>query len=97
MIKVNLKNFTISNDQPFVLIAGPCVIEDEKHSLLMVEKINNICQKVFHFKPGHYWNSKTETYTRYYNYNYKVVNYNSSVDEKIKYYLPIYIYLLPLN
>ena len=46
MIKVNLKNFTISNDQPFVLIAGPCVIEDEKHSLLMAEKINNICQKL---------------------------------------------------
>ena len=46
MIKVNLKNFTISNDQPFVLIAGPCVIEDEKHSLLMAEKINNICKKL---------------------------------------------------
>ena len=47
MIKVNLKNFTISNDQPFVLIAGPCVIEDEKHSLLMAEKINNICHQIY--------------------------------------------------
>jgi len=46
MIKVKLKNFSISNNLPFVLIAGPCVIEDEKHSLYMAEKINTICQKL---------------------------------------------------
>ncbi len=44
MIKIKLNNFRISNNLPFVLIAGPCVIEDEKHSLLMVEKINKICE-----------------------------------------------------
>ena len=43
MIKIELNNFTISNDLPFVLIAGPCVIENENHSLFMAEKINKIC------------------------------------------------------
>ncbi len=46
MIKINLKNFSISNNLPFVLIAGPCVIEDEKHSLFMAEKINKICENL---------------------------------------------------
>ena len=44
MNKVKLHNFSISNNLPFVLIVGPCVIEDEKHSLFMAEKINNICE-----------------------------------------------------
>ena len=46
MIKVELKNFKISNDLPFVLITGPCVIENENHSLFMAEKINKICDKL---------------------------------------------------
>ena len=46
MIKINLKKFSIGNNLPFVLIAGPCVIENEIHSLLMVEKIDNICKKL---------------------------------------------------
>ena len=46
MIKIELKNFKISNDLPFVLIAGPCVIENESHSLFMAEKINKICEKL---------------------------------------------------
>jgi len=46
MIKVELKNFKISNDLPFVLITGPCVIENESHSLFMAEKINKICDKL---------------------------------------------------
>ena len=46
MNKVNLKNFTIANNLPFVLIAGPCVIENEKHSLLMAEKIHKICENL---------------------------------------------------
>tara|TARA_B100001250_G_C19741856_1_gene763434 strand:+ start:282 stop:1106 length:825 start_codon:yes stop_codon:yes gene_type:complete len=46
MIKVNLNNFSISNNLPLVLIVGPCVIEDEKHSLFMAEKINKICEKL---------------------------------------------------
>ena len=46
MIKIELKNFKISNDLPFVLITGPCVIENENHSLFMAEKINKICDKL---------------------------------------------------
>ena len=46
MIKIELKNFKISNDLPFVLITGPCVIENESHSLYMAEKINKICEKL---------------------------------------------------
>jgi len=46
MIKVKLNNFNISNNLPFTLIVGPCVIEDEKHSLFMAEKINKICENL---------------------------------------------------
>ena len=47
MIKININNkFNISNDLPFVLIAGPCVIENENHSLMLAEKINSICEKL---------------------------------------------------
>lgn len=43
---INLANFQISNNNQLILIAGPCVIESEKHSLMMAEKITNICQKL---------------------------------------------------
>ncbi len=43
MIKVNLNNFKIANDLPFVLIAGPCVIESEDNALMIAEKIKKIC------------------------------------------------------
>ena len=46
MININLKNFSISNDLPFVLIAGPCVIENEKHSLMIAEELHKICENV---------------------------------------------------
>ena len=42
---INLADFQISNNNQLVLIAGPCVIESEQHSLMMAEKITNICQK----------------------------------------------------
>jgi len=45
MNKIKLKNFEISNNNQLILIAGPCVIENEKHSLMMVEKISEICFK----------------------------------------------------
>ncbi|MDA0968322.1 MAG: 3-deoxy-8-phosphooctulonate synthase [Proteobacteria bacterium] len=43
---INLADFQISNNKQFILIAGPCVIESEQHSLMMAEKITNICQKL---------------------------------------------------
>ena len=46
MNKIKLKNFEISNNKQFVLIAGPCMIESEKHSLMMAEKISEICYKM---------------------------------------------------
>jgi len=46
MININLKNFSISNNSPFVLIAGPCVIENESHSLMIAEKLHKTCDNV---------------------------------------------------
>ncbi|PPR47479.1 MAG: 2-dehydro-3-deoxyphosphooctonate aldolase [Alphaproteobacteria bacterium MarineAlpha5_Bin9] len=43
---ININNVEISNTKPFVLIAGPCVIENKKHSLKIAEKINNICNEL---------------------------------------------------
>ncbi|MCL2144927.1 MAG: 3-deoxy-8-phosphooctulonate synthase [Endomicrobia bacterium] len=37
------KNITIANNLPFVLIAGPCVIESEKHTLGLASKLKKIC------------------------------------------------------
>ena len=45
MKNIKLGNFEISNNNQFILIAGPCVIESEKHSLMMAEKIAKISQK----------------------------------------------------
>jgi len=45
MSKVNeviVGNVKIGGDNPLVLIAGPCVIEDEKSTLLLAEKIKEI-------------------------------------------------------
>jgi len=46
MININIKNFSISNNSPFVLIAGPCVIESEKHSMMIAEELYKICNDV---------------------------------------------------
>ena len=46
MKKIDLADFQISNDNQLILIAGPCVIEGEQHSLMMAEKISEICQKL---------------------------------------------------
>jgi len=43
---INLADFQISNNNQLILIVGPCVIESEQHSLMMAEKITNICQKL---------------------------------------------------
>ena len=46
MINIKLNNFSISNNLPFVLIAGPCVIENEKHSMMIAEELHKICNEV---------------------------------------------------
>jgi len=46
MKKIELADFEISNSDKLILIAGPCVIESENHSIMMAEKIAEICQKL---------------------------------------------------
>ena len=43
MKKIDLNNFSISNEDPMCLIAGPCVIESKDHAIKMAELIYNIC------------------------------------------------------
>ena len=40
--KVNCKNFEISNDKPFTLIAGPCQLENESHAIKISTELKNI-------------------------------------------------------
>jgi 2-dehydro-3-deoxyphosphooctonate aldolase (KDO 8-P synthase) len=40
--KVKCSNFEISNDKPFTLIAGPCQLENEKHSLKISSELKKI-------------------------------------------------------
>ncbi len=43
---INVRNLKISNDLPFVLIAGPDSIESENHALFMAREIKKITTKV---------------------------------------------------
>jgi 2-dehydro-3-deoxyphosphooctonate aldolase (KDO 8-P synthase) len=42
----NIHNITIGNDQPFVLIAGPCQIESQDHALDTAERIKQITSEL---------------------------------------------------
>ena len=46
MKNIKIANFEISNNNNFILVAGPCVMESESHSLMMAEKISTTCQKL---------------------------------------------------
>ncbi len=46
MKKINIKNITISNNDPFCLISGPCVVESKNHTILMAKTINEICKQL---------------------------------------------------
>ena len=43
---IKIGDISISNDLPFVLIAGPCQIETLDHALFIAEKIKNITHKL---------------------------------------------------
>ena len=43
---MKLINFNVGIDQPFFLIAGPCVIESEDMTLRVAEELKNICIKL---------------------------------------------------
>ena len=40
---LDINNFKISNNRPFCLFAGPCVIESKNHTIKMAELIFKIC------------------------------------------------------
>jgi|TARA_B110000977_G_scaffold201355_1_gene295541 2-dehydro-3-deoxyphosphooctonate aldolase (KDO 8-P synthase) len=44
-VKIN-DNVIFGKSKPFVLIAGPCVIENDTHPLFMAERIKIICDKL---------------------------------------------------
>ena len=46
MIQIDLRNYSISNSLPFILIAGPCVIENEKKTFTIAQEINKICNEL---------------------------------------------------
>jgi len=43
---IQVADFKIGNDLPFVLFAGPCVIEGEDFTLQVATDIRDICQRV---------------------------------------------------
>jgi len=43
---VKCRKLSISNSQPFTLIAGPCQLENEKHAMSVAEKLKEIAQKL---------------------------------------------------
>jgi 2-dehydro-3-deoxyphosphooctonate aldolase (KDO 8-P synthase) len=43
---IKVKNLTISNDLPFVLIAGPCQLESMEHSLFLASELKKITTKL---------------------------------------------------
>ena len=46
MKTIKIGDFETSNKKNLFLIAGPCVIESESHSMMMAEKIATVCQKL---------------------------------------------------
>ena len=45
MKQIDLKNYSISNSLPFILIAGPCVIENRDTVMHIADKLTNISEK----------------------------------------------------
>ncbi len=43
---IKIRNITMGNDLPFVLIAGPCQMESRAHALETAEELNNITKRL---------------------------------------------------
>lgn len=43
MKTISVQSIAISNTNPFVLIAGPCVLESRDHAMMMAENLTTIC------------------------------------------------------
>src|SRR3989338_4210844 len=46
MKTVKVGQLTFSNALPFVLIAGPCVLESRDHAMFMAESLSTLCVKI---------------------------------------------------
>ena len=44
--EIKLRDFIFGNNQPFVLIGGPCVIESEEHAMFMAEQIAKVTDEL---------------------------------------------------
>lgn len=44
--RIDVEGVTLSNDAPFVLIAGPCAMENRDHALFMAEKLKTMAEKL---------------------------------------------------
>jgi len=45
MKNIKIDNIEISNNLPFTLIVGPCVLENRDHAIKIAEKISNVCNQ----------------------------------------------------
>ena len=45
MKTIELKNFSIGNNNPLIFIAGPCAVENEEITLLTASKLKNLSEK----------------------------------------------------
>ena len=45
-MSIRLQNFTIANDQPFVLLGGPCAMESRDHALRMSAALKDMCDRL---------------------------------------------------
>lgn len=45
-MEIKLKDFTISNQSPFTLMAGPCAMESRDHAFDMAHQLKEMCQKL---------------------------------------------------
>src|SRR5262249_44714222 len=46
MHNVTIGNFTVANDRPFTLIAGPCALESRQHALEMSAALKEITARL---------------------------------------------------
>lgn len=44
--QIKIGNFSVSNDLPFTLIAGPCVLESKDHAFFMCEALKKVTDKL---------------------------------------------------
>ncbi len=46
MRNLTIGNLKIGNDLPLTLIAGPCVMENQDHAIMMADRLADLCQKI---------------------------------------------------